>query len=179
MAVSRWGAPKRDERPERRANLMLDRIVATGSLVLREAGDTRNLEMAAHRHLSSQQVDVDGFPAPHGVRTARAVQGRRIVAAQDTTEINVAGRKAPRKGLGSAGNDTAKGFFIHSVLAIDAEGKADPGIAGAKIWTRDEASTPPHQGRPFEEQGEPASARRRRDCQRASGCRRRPGRHGR
>lgn len=72
------------------------------------------------------------------------------MAAQDTTEINVAGRGARRKGLGPAGDGSSCGFFIHPALAVDADSEAVLGIAGARIWTRD-AARPPHQGRPFED----------------------------
>jgi hypothetical protein len=37
------------------------------------------------------------------------------------------------------------------VVAIDATSEAVIGVAGAKIWTRDEVPTPPHRGRPLED----------------------------
>ena len=145
------GATKRDVRLERSADVMLERIVAARSLVVREIGGTRNGEMAAHRVLGSEKLDAAALLVPHVARTAEAVRGRRIVAPQDTTEINFAGREARRKGLGPAGNGTALGFFIHPVIAVDADSEAVLGIAGARIWTRDETSTPQHQGRAFED----------------------------
>ena len=63
-----------DRRLDRRAQTMLEQIVATGSLIGRTFGGTREGEIAA--------------------------QGLRIVAAQDTTEINFAGRDKRHKGLG-------------------------------------------------------------------------------
>ncbi len=145
------GATKRDARLEASAAVMLERIVATRSLVVRELGGDRNGEMAAHRVLGADKMSVDTLLAPHVVRTVDAVRGRRIVAAQDTTEINFAGREARRRGLGPAGNGEAKGFFIHPVIAVDADSEAVLGVVGAEIWTRDEAPTPEHQGRPYED----------------------------
>ena len=145
------GTTKRDVRLERGAEVMLERIVSARSLVVREIGGGRNGEMAAHRVLSSPKVTVDTLLSPHVARTVEAVRGRRIVAAQDTTEINFAGREARRKGLGPAGNGEALGFFIHPVVAIDVEEEAVLGVAGARIWTRDEAPTPTHRGRPLAE----------------------------
>ena len=130
---------------------MLDRIVATGSLVLRAAGGTRSGEMAAHRLPSSENVDPAALLAPHVTRTAAACAGRRVVAAQDTSEINFDRRRKPAAGLGPAGNTDIRGFFVHPVVAIDADDEAVLGVVGARIWTRAEAATPDHRGIPFDE----------------------------
>lgn len=145
------GATKRDVRLERGAETMLERIIAARSLVVREFGGTRNGEMAAHRVLGSSKLDVEMLLAPHVARTVEAARGRRIVAPQDTTEINFSGREARRKGLGPAGNGAAPGFFMHPVIAVDADSEAVLGIAGARIWTREETPTPQHQGRCLED----------------------------
>jgi hypothetical protein len=68
-----------------------------------------------------------------------AASGRRIVVAQDTTEINFAGREANRRGLGPAGDGVSAGFFIHPLVAIDSETEAVLGLLDAHIWTRDDA----------------------------------------
>jgi len=58
------------------------------------------------------------------------------VVAQDTTEVNFAGRT--RKTLGRAGRTGATpGFFIHAAVAIDAVDEAVLGLVEATIWTRD------------------------------------------
>jgi len=71
-----------------------------------------------------------------------AAAGRRIVVAQDTTEINFAGREANRRGLGPAGDGVSAGFFIHPLIAIDSETEAVLGLLDAQIWTRDDAIEP-------------------------------------
>src|ERR1700676_4619677 len=89
---------------------LLERVTASGSLVIRTlAGSTR-------------------------AATAR----RHIVVAQDTTEINFAGRGANRRGLGAAGDGVSAGFFIHPLVAIDSETDAVLGLLDAQIWTRDD-----------------------------------------
>ena len=148
---SKRGAGTGDIRLDRRANWLFEQIVASGSLVVRDIGETRKGEMAAHRFLSSSKLDVAAVIAPHVARTAVAAKGRRIVAAQDTTEVNFSGREKRRTGLGPAGDGTAKGFFIHPVVAIDAGSEAVLGIAGAEIWTRDDARTPDHKDRALED----------------------------
>ena len=99
--MARTQAALGDTRRDERAEWMLDRIVATGSLVLREIGG----EMAAHRLLSSEAIDPAALLIPHAVRTAAACKGRRVVAAQDTSEINFVRTRCPAVGHGSTGNE--------------------------------------------------------------------------
>lgn len=134
----------KDARRDVRAAWMLDRIVASGSLVLRTIGGSRSGEMGAQRLLSSADVGPAALLAPHVARTAAACKGRRVVAAQDTSEINFDRRRRPAAGLGPTGPAGIRGFFVHPVVAIDAEDEALLGVAGARIWTRGEAPTPMH-----------------------------------
>ena len=140
-----------DARRDKRAAWMLDRIVSSGSLVLREIGSTRSGEVGAHRLLSSDDVDPDALLVPHVARTVEACRGRRIVAAQDTTEINFDRSRQPVTGLGPTGNTDIRGFFIHPVVAVDADDEALLGVVGARIWSREEEPTPDHRGIPFEQ----------------------------
>lgn len=80
--MAQRGATKRDVRLERSADVMLERIIAARSLVVREIGGDRNGEMAAHRVLGSAKLDVETLLAPHVARTAEAARGRRIVVAK-------------------------------------------------------------------------------------------------
>jgi len=140
-----------DARRDKRAAWMLDRIVASGSLVLREIGETRSGEIGAHRLLSSDDVGPGALLVPHVARTVEACRGRRIVAAQDTTEINFDRSRQPISGLGPTGNTDIRGFFVHPVVAVDADDAALLGVLGARIWTREEEPTPDHRCIPFEE----------------------------
>jgi len=126
-----------DARRDKRAAWMLDRIVSCGSLVLREIGGTRSGEMGAHRLLSSEDVDPDALLLPHVARTVEACRSRRIVAAQDTTEINFDRFRQPVAGLGPTGNTGIRGFFMHPVVAVDADDEALLGVVGARMEVRE------------------------------------------
>ncbi len=76
------------------------------------------------------------------LRTRDACKGRRIVAVQDTTEINFSRRDASRRGLGIAASDKSVGFFIHPVIAVDMEHRSVIGLVDAEIWTRKAGPTP-------------------------------------
>ena len=121
---------------------LVERVVETGSLVIRKLGGTRAREIAIHRFLSAPSVTCGEMVETLAHRTASACHGRRIVAAQDTTEINFAGREARRRGLGAAGDGISAGFFMHPVIAIDSETEAVLGLLDAKIWTRSDEFDP-------------------------------------
>jgi len=125
-----------DPRTAARGAWLFDRIVETGSVVMTQLGQTRAEEVAAHRYLSSPYVSFEGIVEALSERTRQACAGLRVVVAQDTTEINFKGRSAARRGLGPAGDGTSPGFFLHPVVAIDAEEEALLGLVGAQIWTR-------------------------------------------
>jgi hypothetical protein len=140
-----------DVRVAERADWLLERIVRTGSLVLRKLGETRAGEIAIQRFLSSPYVTVDGLVETVAGRTARASRGRRILAVQDTSEINFARRDRRRGDFGVGANGKTPAFFIHPVIAVDIESEAVIGLVDALIWTR-QTSRLPHRGsRPFVE----------------------------
>src|SRR5436309_8064165 len=118
-----------DIRVARRADWMIERVAAMGTVVLRQLGETRAGEMRVCRFLSSPYVSVDRIVRTLGARTAAQCAGRRILAVQDTTEINFAGREKKRRGFGPAGNGKTPGFFIHPVIAVDVETEAVVGLA--------------------------------------------------
>jgi hypothetical protein len=125
-----------DIRLERRYDTITEQIVATGSLVLRRFGGGRDGELAAGRFLASAKVTPEAIIDIHVTRTAAAAEGRRIVAIQDTTEVNFSGRDRSRKGLGPGGDGKSRGFFIHAAVAVDADSEQLIGVLDAQIWTR-------------------------------------------
>lgn len=125
-----------DVRRAERGAWMFERIVATGSLVLRTIGGDRAGEIGAHRFLDAAQVTGSEIVGTLSRATGERCRGRPIIAIQDTTEINFGGRAAARHGLGPAGDGQIPGFFIHGVIAVDAEDEAVIGLLDAQIWTR-------------------------------------------
>ena len=136
-----------DIRVAQGADWFLQQIVATGSLVVRRVGGNRAGEVSAHRLLSSPHVSVDAVIDTLSVRTAEACAGQDIVCAQDTSEINFAGRSAARVGLGPGGDGVSEAFFVHPLVAISADTGAVLGLAGAKLRTRGPDRVSPKAGR--------------------------------
>jgi hypothetical protein len=140
-----------DIRVSHRADWLIERMAALGTVVLRRLGETRAGEMAVHRFLSSPYVSTQSIVETLSSRTVEQCRGRRILAVQDTSEVNFAGRDKKRRGLGPAGNGKAPGFFIHPVIAIDIETEAVIGLIDAAIWTREAGSRPARRSRRLEE----------------------------
>ena len=140
-----------DIRVAERADWLIDRMVALGTVVLRRIGETRSGEMAVHRFLSSPYVLTENIVTTCAARTVAQCRGRRILTIQDTSEINFAGRDKKRRGLGPAGNGKTAGFFIHPEIAVDVETEAVIGLVDATIWTRRMGKSLPRRDRPFEE----------------------------
>jgi len=125
-----------DVRRQEAGSALFERVVETGSLVLRQVGGDRAGEMSAHRFLDSPQVTPEEILRTAAKHTAVACAGRRVVAAQDTTEINFIARSLGRRGLGPAGDGQTPGFFCHAMVAVDVEDEAVLGVVHARIWTR-------------------------------------------
>ena len=125
-----------DIRVAKRSDWFLQRIVATGSLVVKRLGGDRAGEISAHRLLSSPHASLAALIDTISVRTAEACEGCDVVCAQDTSEINFKGRSVAREGLGAGGDGVSAGFFVHPLVAMEADTGAVLGLAGAVIWTR-------------------------------------------
>lgn len=138
-----------DIRVAERAEWLVDRIAATGSLVLRKLGGDLAGERSVGRFLSSPYVSVDSIVETLAARTAKQCSGRRVLAVQDTTEINFSRRDKKRRGFGPGGDGKTPGFFIHPVIAVDVESEAVVGLVDATIWTRSTGGHPARGNRLF------------------------------
>ena len=147
--MDRFGAG--DRRTSARGAWLFDQIVSLGTVVLKDLGEGRAGEMAAHRYLSSPYVTTEGVLEALGSRTGEACAGRRVVVAQDTTEVSFLGKSAGRRGLGPSGDGKSPGFFIHALVAIDADDEAVLGVVGARIWTRGPERVSGRAKRPIED----------------------------
>jgi len=137
-----------DVRTAARGAWLFEQIVSLGTVVLKDLGGDRAGEMAAHRYLSSPHVTTEWLLETFGARTGEACAGRRVVAAQDTTEISFSGKLAGRRGLGPGGDGKSAGAFIHPVIAVDAQTEAVLGVVGARIWTREPGPVGSRRSRP-------------------------------
>lgn len=128
------------------------RAIETGSLGITALGQTRAQEMPFHRFLSAPSVTVAEMAQTVGDRTAAAGAGQRILAIQDTTEINCAGRAARWRALGPAGDGVSPGVFLPPTIAVAAEQGEILGGVAAPRWTRATTPVGDRRQRPLDDQ---------------------------
>lgn len=115
---------------------LVERAVHGGSLVLRKLGGDRAGEMRYQRFLSADRVSVEEMLATACEHTAAAARGRRVLAVQDTTEVNFGHQRRRPRDLGVGADGRAPAFFVHPVIAVERDADAVLGVVSAEIWTR-------------------------------------------
>jgi hypothetical protein len=78
----------------------------------------------AYRFLGNEAVSHEQIMMPHWLQTrSEAEQRSQVLLIGDTTDVNLSSHKTT-KGLGPVGRGKkGQGFFVHSVLAVDARDK--------------------------------------------------------
>src|SRR2546423_1922038 len=81
-------------------------------------------------------------------KAAARVAGRDVVGVQDTTELNLGGRRARANGYGPIGKGGAvRGLLLHAGLAVEAGTGAVLGLVDAQVWNRDKGALAPRRSR--------------------------------
>jgi hypothetical protein len=85
-----------------------------------------------------------------GERTAALARGRHVLAIQDTSELNYQAKAGRKRRLGTVGNGTDVGLFVHPVLVVDAADGGCLGLAHAQVWCRMRYKAPNYRQLPIE-----------------------------
>jgi hypothetical protein len=95
---------------------------------------------AAYQFLSNQAISHEQIMAPHFAATYQeAARRKQVLMIGDTTDVNLSSHKATT-GLGPVGRgNKAQGFFVHSVLAVDAKDKQLLGCIDQQPFVREPA----------------------------------------
>lgn len=83
-------------------------------------------------------------------RIKELTTGRHILGIQDTTEINYESNKGRAHGLGIVGNGKDIGFFMHPLIALDANTGAMIGCAEVMLWNRTQKADEHYEKLPIE-----------------------------
>lgn len=108
-------------------------------------------EVGFGRWLRNKAVTVEELHEHCGKEIAGRVAGRHVLAIQDTTELNYQRHARRTRGLGTVGNGTDVGLFLHPTLAIDAANGGCLGLVGAQVYVRHEGATVDRRQRSIEE----------------------------
>jgi hypothetical protein len=112
-------------------------MVVRASVCLRRlARGRRSAQVGFGRFLANRRVTVDRLIEGWSDRTAAAVEGRHVLAIQDTSEIDFRTTPKRRRGLGEIGKGGGRGVLLHAMLALDADNGNCLGLVGGRIWTR-------------------------------------------
>jgi len=121
----------------------LERLRVAGGASCRAAGglsaqsrDDRAEQVKFRRFLLNDSVTVDEMVSHRASLVAKAARGRHVLAIQDTSEINYQAQRGRKRRLGTVGNGTDVGLFVHPVLAIDADSEECLGLVDAQVWRR-------------------------------------------
>lgn len=123
-------------------------MVAGKTVCLRRLskGD-RALEVRFNRFLGHDKVTAERIIESWSEGTITAVEGRHVLAIQDTSEIHFNTTPQRRRGLGEIGKGNNYGVLLHPLLAVDADDGTCLGLLSGQIWTRQGRRTTSHDER--------------------------------
>ena len=107
----------------------------------------RALEVRFNRFLGNGKVTKEHIIESWSESTVAAVEGRHVLAIQDTSEIHFNTTPQRRRGLGEIGKGNNFGVLLHPLLAIDADDGTCLGLLSGQISTRQGRRTTSHDAR--------------------------------
>src|SRR6266481_5586954 len=126
-----------DARLEKNGELITRRVAERQAVCVRKLADDRPEQVKLRRFLRNEAVTVEEMVAHRAMLVAAAAKGRpHVLAIQDTSEINYQAQSGRKHGLGTGGNGSDVGLFVHPVLAVDAQTSECLGLVDAQIWRR-------------------------------------------
>jgi len=117
--------------------LLLSGMVEQQTTTVKHIAGNRAKQMRYGRFLSNKKVTPELILQQAIAPIGAAVAGKHILLVEDSSEISF-GLLPRAAGLGSVGTGAESGFYVHPVLAIDANERACYGLAAARIYKRPE-----------------------------------------
>jgi hypothetical protein len=117
---------------------LLDRLVLRRTVTVKRLGGGEADEKAFWRFLHNERVSERALIGAARTHLLAQVAGRRVLAIQDTSEINFSRQKHRKAAFGRGGNGTDPALFIHPVLAVDADTGVVLGLADVQLWAHHE-----------------------------------------
>jgi hypothetical protein len=121
------------------------------TVCLRKLGDDRAEKLKFRRFLMNERVTVEKMMVRLRARVAEVSAGRHVLAIQDTSEINYEAKRARKRGLGTVGNGSDVGLFVHPMLTVDAETGHCLGLADVQVWRRFKRKAADYRKQPIED----------------------------
>lgn len=125
-----------DKRLEKNGEIFAKRMIEKQTICLRQLGENRAGEVKFGRWLSNKKVMPKELIKTITQKTNQLVSKRHVLAIQDTTELNYQAHNKRVKDIGTVGNGTDLGIFLHPMLVLDAEEKTCLGLGAITHWVR-------------------------------------------
>ena len=126
-------------------------MVSQQTVCLRQLAGSRAKEVQFGRWLANDKVTSAELIRKSCTRTEAAATGRHVLAIHDTSELNYQAHAGRVSGLGTVGNGTDVGLFIHPLLAVDAIDGTCLGLAHVHHWFRTKKAAPKYPQLPIED----------------------------
>jgi hypothetical protein len=121
---------------------LLERMVLRRTVTVRRLGGDEAGEKAIGRFLRNERVSEVALIAAAKAHLLAQVAGRRVLAIQDTSEINFSQHERGKASFGHGGNGSDPAFFIHPVLVVDADSGVILGLLDVQLWERHGPAAP-------------------------------------
>jgi hypothetical protein len=125
-----------DVRLARGGELIMRRVSERQTVCLRKLADDRAEQIRFRRFLANEAVTVEEMISHRAMFVAAAAAGRHVLAIQDTSEVNYEAQSGRKRRLGTVGNGSDAGLFVHPVLAVDGQSGECLGLVDAQVWRR-------------------------------------------
>lgn len=133
-----------DRRLARRGEALVRRMSERRTCIVRGLSDGRAEEVGYGRFLGHAAVTPASIFDAAGQAARRGVEGRHVLAIQDSSTLTWLERQPGSGGLGPSATGAAPGLQLHAVLAVEAATGAVLGLAGGHVWTRGAQKVTPH-----------------------------------
>src|SRR5215470_15085948 len=140
-----------DARLKKNGELIVQRVAERQEVCVRKLGDDRPEHAKIRRFLRNEAVTVEEMVAYRARLAATAASGRHVLAIQDTSELNYQTQSGRKRGLGTVGNGSDVGMFVHPVLAVDAQTSECLGLLDAQVWRRTKGKAANYKALPIEQ----------------------------
>lgn len=135
LEVETQGADFGDERLDARYQILLGQLCDKPSLSIPAACGGQAETAAAYRFFDNKKTNAAKVLAPHRNATLERIRAERVViAAQDTTEVDLTRKQEKVGGPLDAGSRW--GLFVHPVLVMTPQ-RVPLGVVNADMWSRD------------------------------------------
>jgi hypothetical protein len=120
----------------KKGQLLLERLLGQRTVTIKRLGEDEAGEKSFGRFLRNARVSEQELIGAAKAHLLPQVAGRRVLAIQDTSEINFSQHKRGKQRFGRGGNGTDPAFFVHPVLVVDADSGMILGLLDVQIWER-------------------------------------------